>query len=84
MRRIGALIAVIAMLLAAIQLPAYAKADVLQKDSVVISVDSISSNPDTDVEVAVRISGAYEANILQLSIINLLPRIRCKILDLTI
>ena len=63
MRRIGALIAVIAMLLAAIQLPAYAKADVLQKDSVVISVDSISSNPDTDVEVAVRISGAYEANI---------------------
>ena len=68
MRRIGALIAVIAILLAAIQLPAYAKADVLQKDSVVLSVDSISSNPDTDVEVAVRISGAYEANILQLSI----------------
>ena len=68
MRRIGALIAVIAMLLTAIQLPAYAKTDVSQKDSVVISVDSISSNPDADVEVAVRISGAYEANILQLSI----------------
>ena len=36
MRRIGALIAVIAMLLTAIQLPAYAKTDVSQEDSVVI------------------------------------------------
>jgi|GEM_PF-2087690 len=66
MRKIIAIFAAAVLLLCGVTIPTYAKTELSTKDTVSVSVDTVTAKAGTDVEVSLTISGQYEANILHL------------------
>ena len=66
MKKIIAIFAAAALMLCGVTTTAFAKAELATKDTVSVSVDTVTAKAGTDVDVTLTVSGEYEANILHL------------------